>query len=542
MSRPRLLVVAIALTLLTLSAATGTALALPAWSVLPAPPTQAAALQAVNAFGDTGVVVAGQGGKVAVSTDGGATWRQLPAAALTTSTLTGVAFSDAEHGVVVGQDGTILTGAPDDADGFTWAAASLDGAPADLKLRDVAMSGTMGFAVGDGGMILATDDAGATWTRQNAPTAADLTAVAISGDGAVAAAVGAQGTLLVRQRGRWEARDTTSTVQGADLRDVALPADSASGILYCCTSSKVVPIALGSTSPDPSPFPDLPAGVAARTLALVETRDGNRIVVGGKVGTDGWLGGVSTSGAAWAGQTIKGASSATSLATAGPVCYATTAAGAVERALNAGRTYVVSLKVSPATTGGSTYKAILTAGGRLSLNGNTTALAPGVLFVQARPANATSWKTVGIADPGETKVAAGDSPTMNTTYRVRFFFAGKPAATSSQARVGVRRKVTVSATSLSRRLHQTYRVRGSVAPKAPAGRYVTVWTDRVANHRLGKWHRISLGGIVRLVNGQTFTTRLFGTPVRETYHLQIRIPADKRHLAGRSALITVTVR
>ena len=74
------------------------------------------------------------------------------------------------------------------------------------------------------------------------------------------------------------------------------------------------------------------------------------------------------------------------------------------------------------------------------------------------------------------------------------------------------------------------------------GGVVEVWTDRAGNRKLGPWHRISQGGYVNLVNGTTFTTRRFGTPVRETYHLKILMRADSQHLSGWSPRITVTVR
>ena len=81
-----------------------------------------------------------------------------------------------------------------------------------------------------------------------------------------------------------------------------------------------------------------------------------------------------------------------------------------------------------------------------------------------------------------------------------------------------------------------------MAPTAPAGRYVEVWSDRVGDRRLGAWHRIRIGWRVPLTDGRTFVTRTFGTPLRETYHLKIRMAGDGQHLAGWSPRITVTVR
>ena len=163
--------------------------------------------------------MAGAGAAVAVSGDGGATWTDISAGRLTSATLSGVAFTDADHGVAVGPAGTILVGAPDDRDTFAWTAATR---PDDVTggLRDVAMSGTVGYAVGTGGVLLKTVDGGATWEHESSPTTADLNAVAVSADGDVAAAVGAQGALLVNQTGSWETRDSATT---RNLVDVALP-------------------------------------------------------------------------------------------------------------------------------------------------------------------------------------------------------------------------------------------------------------------------------------------------------------------------------
>jgi hypothetical protein len=107
--------------------------------------------------------------------------------------------------------------------------------------------------------------------------------------------------------------------------------------------------------------------------------------------------------------------------------------------------------------------------------------------------------------------------------------------------VGVRHKVRVSTTSIRLARASTYRVSGSVAPRKVGGG-VEVWTDRAGNNKLGSWHRITVGGYVNLVNGTSFTTRSFGTPVRETYHLKIRMAGDSQHLQGWSPRITVTVR
>jgi photosystem II stability/assembly factor-like uncharacterized protein len=533
--RLSLLAVLLALVLLVFVAAASTALALPGWSVMAGPLGQVERPNAAAAFGNVGVVVAGEGGRVAASSDGGRTWTDLSAAAQTSSALRGIAFSDAEHGVVVGDKTTILVGAPDDQGVFGWTAPILRD-QVTAGLRDVAMRGTVGYAVGTGGLVLQTVDGGKTWRRESVVTDADLNAVAMSADGQIVAVVGDQGTMMIKEEGSWKVAETRTS---ADLLDVTLPADSALNVVYCCSSEHVFSLQGAGPVKLLAAQPSLPAGGAIHTLALVESPAKTRLVVGG---SRGWLAGLVSGGSAWAKQTGGAASPVTSLAAAGDgVCYATTTDGRVERTLSGGATFTLTLRAMPSAKNAD-YRAIITSGASVALGGSTTILAPGVLLLQAVPAGETAWQTVAYGDPGATTVSASESPRRTTKYRLRFIFAGATAATGAKCPVGVRHKVSVSTTTYRLSRNEIYRVKGSVAPTAPAGRYVEVWTDRVGDRRLGSWHRIRLGWLVLLTDGSTFVTRAFGTPVRETYHLKIRMPGDSEHLPGWSARITVTVR
>ena len=534
MSRRATLALAVAVTLLACLATPAAAASMPGWSVLTDPLAASTSLDAVGTFGDTGLVVTGAGAAVAVSGDGGATWTDISAGGLTSVTLSGVAFTDAEHGVAVGSAGTILVGAPDGLGVFGWTAA---GTPADATgdLLDVAMSGAVGYAVGTGGVVLKTVDGGATWEHEISPTAADLNAVAISAGGDVAAAVGAQGVLLVDQTGTWETRDSGTT---SDLLDVALPAAPATGTVYFCSANQAFS-QQGTGAAIALPAPPVPTGGSMSSLTLVESATSSRLVVGG---SGGWLAGMVSDGAAWATQTGGGASDVTALAAGGGgLGYATTAAGRVERSLSAGRTYTLTLTATPAASSSSGFKAIVTTGAKVALSGNTSILASGVLLLEARPAGATAWQTVASGSPGATTLSDSEYPVANTTYRLRFLFAGATAATGADVPVGVRHRVRVSSTSIKLARGSVYRVSGSVSPRKVGGA-VEVWTDRAGNRKLGPWHRISQGAYVALVNGTTFTTRRFGTPVRETYHLKVLMRADAQHLGGWSPRITVTVR
>ena len=116
-------------------------------------------------------------------------------------------------------------------------------------------------------------------------------------------------------------------------------------------------------------------------------------------------------------------------------------------------------------------------------------------------------------------------------------FAGQTAATSAAVTVGVRPQISLAHTSLTLRKGAVYRLTGQVLPAEP-GRSVTIWTNRG-----GSWHRVAKGGIVKLAGGgSTFATRLFGTPKRESYKLQVRLAGSAEYLAAKSAYVKVTIR
>ncbi len=534
-ARSSFLLILLGLILLVFQACPATVQALPGWSVMARPFGQDGLPRAAMAFGDTGAVVVGQGGRVAVSGDGGRTWNDISATVLTSSTLRGAAFSDAGHGVVVGDKATLLVGAPDDQGVFGWTTPALPAAPT-ADLRDVTMRGTVGYAVGTKGVVLQTVDGGKTWRRESVATGATLRAVAMSADGQVVAAVGDGGTMVIKKGGSWALSETSTS---ADLLDVAVPADSTLGVVYCCSSERVFSLQGIGPAKRLAAQPLLPAGAVIRALALIETSTRTRLVVGG---SGGWLAGFALGGSAWAKQTGGASSTVTSFAAAGDgICYATTADGRVQRTLSGGAPFTLRLKASPAVSS-SDYGAIITLGGSVVLSGSTSILAPGILALQALPSGETTWHTIATGGSGAVTMSDAESPQKTTSYRLRFIFANASAATGVKLSVGVRHRVSVTQMTYRLSVHDVFRVRGSVAPKASAGRIVEVWTDRAGDHRLGPWHRISIGSAVPLTSESTFVTRAFGAPVRETYHLKIRMAKDGGHLAGWSPRITVIVR
>ena len=63
-----------------------------------------------------------------------------------------------------------------------------------------------------------------------------------------------------------------------------------------------------------------------------------------------------------------------------------------------------------------------------------------------------------------------------------------------------------------------FRFSGSVAPQL-SGERVELFTDRG-----GSWRPVSLQHSVALQNGHSWTSRPFGTPKAETYHLRAHLP------------------
>ena len=357
--------------------------------------------------------------------------------------------------------------------------------PSPAKASGIATFGDAGVAVIGGGTIAVSTDGGATWTQRAPPAGtAPMRAVtfASTSDGW---AVGADGTILLTSDGgaTWSA-PTTPVPPADDLSAVAL---------------------LGSPQP--------------------------QLLVGGKAGL---LERMVLSSGTWA--TDSGALTADIVSCAagpGGVAYALSSDGHVERTLSYGAA-PLTLSVSTSTVT-ATHDVYVTAASAVR--------APGTVVFDEQSAGG-AWQppigrwtspwpwTKGSVAPG---AVLDDEPLSTTSYRLRFVFAGHLAA-SATVTIGVRPEISLARTSLRLRRGAVYRLSGQVWPAEP-GAEVTIWTDRG-----GRWHRIASGGVVRLVGGSSFATRRFGTPVRQSYELQVRLAANAAHLAAKSALVKVTVR
>jgi photosystem II stability/assembly factor-like uncharacterized protein len=111
----------------------------------------------------------GLAGQVIVSRDGGATWQ--PRATGLESSLYGVTWGSPR--VAVGDRGEIVIGSEDED---AWHKARRP--PLFDWLAGVSNGGRRLFAVGERGVVLASDDAGSTWQQLRGPRSAPLPAAA----------------------------------------------------------------------------------------------------------------------------------------------------------------------------------------------------------------------------------------------------------------------------------------------------------------------------------------------------------------------------
>ena len=110
------------------------------------------------------LVAVGERGHIIRSTDKGTTWHQADHVP-TQSTLTDVHFLGPKTGWAVGHDAIILY--TDDA-GLTWTRQHADPGGESLLLTIHFFNDAHGFAMGDGSLILETKDGGASWKRHTA--------------------------------------------------------------------------------------------------------------------------------------------------------------------------------------------------------------------------------------------------------------------------------------------------------------------------------------------------------------------------------------
>lgn len=162
---------------------------------------------------DNGYILVGK--RIFITNDGGKSWRENRVLNLNDARglipeFLSVRFSDKKKGWIVGSlankedevvDSLVLHSVDS---GETWQRVDVPGSKKELYHLDF-VDDKIGWIVGDGGLILKTEDDGQTWTRQNSGTQVSLYNVDFR-DKKTGIAVGSGGTILRTENGgqTWE--------------------------------------------------------------------------------------------------------------------------------------------------------------------------------------------------------------------------------------------------------------------------------------------------------------------------------------------------
>lgn len=171
-------------------------------------------LRAVTDAGEGRWVVVGDGGFAAVTDDSGQTWATLD---LGTSANFYAAFAVEDRVVVVGDEVVRVL----ETDNTWLEPAAPQGGWGQLRAGGWTAQygeGPSTFVVGLGGVIASTSDPSGVWLAEDSGVSVDLFAVGRLH--LTAAAVGANGTFLVRDAGEWSSMETERTVDFVDYQEV----------------------------------------------------------------------------------------------------------------------------------------------------------------------------------------------------------------------------------------------------------------------------------------------------------------------------------
>ena len=509
---------AVSLALLCIGAVSAGAATAP-WSPVASPWGAAWAINDVYAFGDTSLAAAGDGGHIGVTRDGGRSWSVVVPGGLEGTAFTAIAVGASGRGVVASGGLLLVT----DDGGSTWRTPSYVGPGAGAAINDVALRGSLAVAVGDDGAIMSSGDAGATWRKLASPTLSPITSVAIAGDG-TAVAGSTAGEILV---GAAEAWALAGAVAGP-VTAVAASTDPVWGDgqpdLFAATGGNV----LGSDDalkfaslpglPDLSsqPWPFLAwAGVPGSSLLIAGAQNAGFFEPLGRL----WLPGPTGLGGAARAVAPGGQS----------VAYLLATDGRLVRTLSAGR--------EPASVGLSPAQILV--GENTSVTATVTVGAPGVVLLERRVPG-RPWETARTAPwtagDWNRRLSFSVNPSLTQEYRLDFKYGEAIVELAPAVTVVVTPKIGTTRSRLKLRVGDVYRVSGSVTPALP-GERVGLLTDRG-----GSWRPVSVQGSVKLQGGRTWTSRRFGAPKAETYHLRAHLPATRTHGESWGRIVTITIR
>ena len=488
----------------------------PPWAPVATPAGASWAVHDVTCVGSVALALAGDG-HVAVSRDAGHTWRTTVPTGHAGTAFTAVAFVTGGRGVIASGGLLLVT-----ADwGATWAPPAYVGPGPSRAVTDMALRGMSGVAVGDDGMILASRDAGATWQQETSPVTADLTSVALTADG-TAVAGSAAGDILVRTTS-W----TVAGAAGAPVTGVTAVATPTWGDgqpdLFAATEHDVLGSDDALAFASMPGLPDLSAG-SWGSVAWAGRPDGSLLVAG-------------SAGAGYfspAGAWVSGATGLDGLAGAAAPSgqsagYLLGADGRLLRTLSAGRT--------PATV--SLSKSRVGAGGVSELSATVRVAAPGSLLVRTRVPG-RSWTTLRTVpwtiDDWGAVIRLDLKPKLTHDYALEFKYGGSTTRLAPVSQVTVVPTVPTAKARYTVRRGGVFRFSGTVSPRL-RGERVELFTDRG-----GSWRPVSLQPTVALVDGRSWQSRKFGTPVAETYHLRAHLKRTSTHAEAWSRIVTVTIR
>ncbi len=514
------LLLGLAVCMIAVCAAPATAaVATTPWSPVSQPWGAEWAVNDVHAFGAGGLAAAGEGGHIAVSRDGGLSWKVVVPAGFEAASFAAIAVGTSGRGVVASGGRLLVTS----DGGSTWKAPAYAGPAPGAAINDVALRGSQALAVGDDGTIFNSGDAGATWQSVASPTVSALTSVAIAGDG-TAVAGSAAGEILVGSAGAW-------ALAGAAAGPVTAVAASAAPVwgdgvpdLFVAAGGDV----LGSD--DALAFASLPglpdlSSLTQPALAWAGVPELGLLIAG--AGTAGFF---ETPSQLWTAGPSGLSAAARAVAPGGQsVAYLLGADGRLVRTLSAGR--------EPATATLSSTRIVV--GKSTSLTATVRIGAPGVLLLRSRvPGRAWTTEEQVPWTPGDwnRRLSFPLRPALTHEYRLEFKYGGTPVQVTQPAQVVVQPKIGTARSRFDLHVGDVFRFSGSVTPKLTGGR-VELFTDRG-----GSWRPVSLERSVALHDGRTWTSRPFGTPKHETYRLRARLPGTAAHAEAWSRTVTVSIR
>lgn len=144
-------------------------------------------LQAVVAIDASTWMAVGKSGTVLRSTDGGVSW--LGVGVSSTVDLNDIDFASAAAGVIVGDEGVLLRSSDS---GSAWTSVA-SGTGTELDAAWSTDASTI-YACGVGGVLLRSTNAGISWSSMTTPVITELRDISVSGN--IGFAVGAAGTII----------------------------------------------------------------------------------------------------------------------------------------------------------------------------------------------------------------------------------------------------------------------------------------------------------------------------------------------------------